>query len=81
MTTVAARLYHDGKVAQEIDLSKPIPHITQPKDFIWIGLHEPDDGALKRVQDHLAFIRLRWKMRLIPSICPRLTFTATICFW
>ena len=57
MTTIAARLYHDGKVAQEIDLSKPIPHITQPNDFIWMGLHEPDDGALKRVQDHFGVPR------------------------
>ena len=71
MTTVAARLYHDGKVAQEIDLSKPIPHITQPKDFIWIGLHEPDDGALKRVQDHFGLHPLAVEDALDPKHLPK----------
>ena len=71
MTTVAARLYHDGKVAQEIDLTKPIPHITQPKDFIWIGLHEPDDGALKRVQDHFGLHPLAVEDALDPKHLPK----------
>ena len=71
MTTVAARLYHDGKVAQEIDLTKPIPHISQPKDFIWIGLHEPDDGALKRVQDHFGLHPLAVEDALDPKHLPK----------
>jgi magnesium transporter len=71
MTTVAARLYHDGKVAQEIDLTKPIPHVTQPKDFIWIGLHEPDDGALKRVQDHFGLHPLAVEDALDPKHLPK----------
>lgn len=71
MTTVAARLYHDGKVAQEIDLNKPIPHITNPQDFIWIGLHEPDDGALKRVQDHFGLHPLAVEDALDPKHLPK----------
>jgi magnesium transporter len=52
MSVIAARLYRDGHFAAEIDIAKPIPHVEKPGDFIWIGLHEPDDGALKRIQDH-----------------------------
>ncbi|MCX7268505.1 MAG: magnesium and cobalt transport protein CorA [Sphingomonadales bacterium] len=71
MTTIAARLYHDGKAAQEIDLSKPIPHITRPNDFIWIGLHEPDDIALKRVQDHFGLHPLAVEDALDPKHLPK----------
>lgn len=71
MTTVAARLYHDGKIAQEIDLSEPIPPITRPNDFIWIGLHEPDTGALKRVQDHFGLHPLAVEDALDPKHLPK----------
>jgi magnesium transporter len=68
---VAARLYHYGRVVQEIDLNKPIPHMTQPNDFIWIGLHEPDDGALKRVQDHFGLHPLAVEDALDPTHLPK----------
>lgn len=71
MTIVAARLYHDGKAAQEIDLSKSIPRITRPNDFIWIGLHEPDDIALKRVQDHFGLHPLAVEDALDPKHLPK----------
>jgi magnesium transporter len=71
VTTVAARLYHDGKVAQEIDLAKPIPLVKQPKDFIWIGLHEPDDGVVKRVQDHFGLHPLAVEDALDPKHLPK----------
>jgi magnesium transporter len=71
MTTIAAKLYHDGKVAAEIDLSKPIPHIDKPADFMWIGLHEPDDGALKRIQDHFGLHPLAVEDALDPKHLPK----------
>ena len=71
MTTIAARLYHDGKAGQEIDLNKPIPHLTRPNDFIWIGLHEPDDVALKRVQDHFGLHPLAVEDALDPKHLPK----------
>jgi len=52
LSVVAARLYRDGRFVADIDIGKAIPHCNQPGDFIWIGLHEPDDGALKRIQEH-----------------------------
>jgi magnesium transporter len=71
MTTVAARLYHDGKIVQDIDLSKPIPHVGKPADFIWIGLHEPDDGLLKRIQDHFSLHPLAVEDALDPKHLPK----------
>ncbi len=71
MTTIAAKLYHDGKVATEIDLSKPIPHIDKPADFMWIGLHDPDDGALKRIQDHFGLHPLAVEDALDPKHLPK----------
>lgn len=71
MTTVAAKLYHDGKVSSVIDLSKPIPHVGKPADFIWIGLHEPDDGVLKRIQDHFGLHPLAVEDALDPKHLPK----------
>lgn len=71
MTTVAAKLYHDGKVVGNIDLSKPIPHVGKPADFIWIGLHEPDDGLVKRVQDHFGLHPLAVEDALDPKHLPK----------
>ncbi|MGB5079023.1 MAG: CorA family divalent cation transporter, partial [Sphingorhabdus sp.] len=51
MSVIAARIYRDGRFVAEIDLSKPIPHVER-SDFVWIGLHEPDDASLKRIQEH-----------------------------
>jgi magnesium transporter len=71
MSTVAAKLYHDGKVVENIDLSKPIPHLAKPADFIWIGLHEPDDGLLKRIQDHFGLHPLAVEDALDPKHLPK----------
>ncbi len=71
MTVIAARLYHDGKTVRDIDLSKPIPHVSKPTDFIWIGLHEPDDGLLKRIQDHFNLHPLAVEDALDPKHLPK----------
>lgn len=71
MSTIAATLYHDGKVASTINLTKPIPHIGKPADFIWIGLHEPDAGVLKRIQDHFCLHPLAVEDALDPKHLPK----------
>ena len=71
MTTIAAKLYHDGKVVADIDIAKPIPHVGKPGDFIWIGLHEPDDGALKRIQEHFGLHPLAVEDALDPKHLPK----------
>ncbi len=71
MSTVAAKLYHDGKVVENIDLSKPVPHVGKPADFIWIGLHEPDDRLLKRIQEHFGLHPLAVEDALDPKHLPK----------
>ena len=71
MTTIAAKLYHDGKVIEKIDMSKPIPHLGKPADFMWIGLHEPGDGVLKRIQEHFGLHPLAVEDALDPKHLPK----------
>ncbi len=72
MTVIAARLYRDGKTLADLDLSKSIPHVEKPSDFIWIGLHEPDDGALKRIQEHFGLHQLAVEDALDPRHLPKM---------
>ncbi len=72
MSVIAARLYREGKMLAEIDLSKPIPHVEKPSDFIWIGLHEPDDGQLKRIQEHFGLHPLAVEDALDPRHLPKM---------
>jgi magnesium transporter len=72
MSIVAARLYRDGRFAADIDIAKPIPHFNKPGDFVWIGLHEPDDGALKRIQEHFGLHPLAVEDALDPKHLPKL---------
>jgi magnesium transporter len=72
MTVIAAKIYREGKILSEIDLSKPIPHVDKPNDFIWIGLHEPDDGALKRIQEHFGLHPLAVEDALDPRHLPKM---------
>jgi magnesium transporter len=72
MSIVAARLYRDGRFVADIDISKTIPHCNQSGDFIWIGLHEPDDGALKRIQEHFGLHPLAVEDALDPRHLPKL---------
>jgi magnesium transporter len=72
MTVIAARLYRDGKMVTDIDLTKSIPHVDKQGDFIWIGLHEPDDGALKRIQEHFGLHSLAVEDALDPRHLPKM---------
>ena len=71
MSTIAAKLYRDGKPLTEIDVSKPIPQLEKPADFIWIGLLEADDGALKKIQEHFCLHPLAVEDALDPRHLPK----------
>ncbi len=72
MSVIAARIYREGKMLFEIDLTKPIPHVEKPGDFIWIGLHEPDDASLKRIQEHFGLHPLAVEDALDPRHLPKM---------
>jgi magnesium transporter len=71
MTTIAAKIYRDGKAIAELDSTKAIPHLERPGDFIWIGMHEPTDGALKRIQEHFGLHPLAVEDALDPKHLPK----------
>lgn len=72
MSTIAAKLYHDGRVVRDIDLAEVIPQLEKPNDFIWIGLHGTDDGALKKIQDHFGLHPLAVEDALDPRHLPKM---------
>lgn len=58
MTVVAARIYREGRLLSEFDPAGPIPALEKPSDFMWIGLHSPDDKQLLAIQNHLGLHEL-----------------------
>jgi magnesium transporter len=72
MTVIAARIYRDGKSLGDLDLGAAIPTIDRAGDFMWIGLHEPDDGMLLKVQEHFGLHPLAVEDALDPRHLPKL---------
>ena len=42
--------YRNGQAVGEIGIDEISEVIKQPDTFVWLGLHEPDDALLLRVQ-------------------------------
>lgn len=51
MSVVAAYLYRQGKRVGPVSLDQ-CPPLTDPSDFIWIGMHEPTEAELLLLQEH-----------------------------
>lgn len=71
MTTIAARIYRDGRLLSEVDVAKGLPQLEKPADFIWIGLHEPHDAILAMVQNHFGLHPLAVEDALDPKHLPK----------
>ncbi|MBX9606285.1 MAG: magnesium and cobalt transport protein CorA [Gammaproteobacteria bacterium] len=50
MTVIAARLYRDGRIVQDIAIDQPLPRVPAGSEFYWIGLCEPDAAELAALQ-------------------------------
>ena len=72
MTVIAARIYRNGRLLTDVDLRKPIPALTNPEDFIWIGLHEPDAATVSAVQKHFGLHELAVEDALDPRHLPKM---------
>jgi magnesium transporter len=72
MTAVAARIYRDGRLLTDVDLSKPVPTLEKKNDFIWIGLHEPDQATLMGIQSHFGLHPLAVEDALDPKHLPKM---------
>ena len=50
MSVVAAYIYRDGVRAREVSLDDPKALVTEPGEFVWIGLYEPSAEELGRLK-------------------------------
>jgi magnesium transporter len=71
MTVIAARLYRDGRLLHDIDMAKPLPKFDNKSDFLWIGLHEPDDASLHNIQERFGLHPLAVEDALDPRHLPK----------
>ncbi|MGL5838839.1 MAG: magnesium and cobalt transport protein CorA [Sphingorhabdus sp.] len=71
MTVIAARIYREGRLLSEVDLTKPIPVLAK-NDFIWIGLCEPDQATINVVQSHFGLHALAVEDALDPRHLPKM---------
>lgn len=72
MTVIAARIYRDGRLLTEFDPCGVIPHLENPDDFLWIGLHEPSDRELMAIQAHFGLHELAVEDALDPRHLPKI---------
>jgi magnesium transporter len=68
---IAARIYRDGKLLRDIDISQPLP-VLEKGDFVWIGLYEPDPQTLIQIQKHFGLHELAVEDALDPKHLPKM---------
>lgn len=72
MTVIAARIYRDGRLLSEADAVTATPKLEQKDDFIWIGLHEPDDALLQAISKNFGLHELAVEDALDPRHLPKM---------
>ena len=72
MSVIAARIYRDGRLLREVDVAEASPKLEQKGDFVWIGLHEPDDATLALVQKQFGLHELAVEDALDPKHLPKM---------
>jgi magnesium transporter len=58
LNIIAARIYRDGRLLSEVDALAATPKLEQKDDFLWIGLHEPDDATLNAISENFGLHEL-----------------------
>jgi magnesium transporter len=72
VSIIAARIYRDGRLLSEVNVAKGLPQLEKPSDFLWIGLHEPDDATLSAIQKHFHLHELAVEDALDPRHLPKM---------
>ena len=72
MSVIAARIYREGRLLSEIDVAAASPKLEKKDDFIWIGLHEPDDDMLAMIQQQFGLHELAVEDALDPRHLPKM---------
>ena len=52
MTVVAAFLYRNGKPVTPVSLDQPVQCASDRSEFVWIGLFEPSEEELRKLQEN-----------------------------
>ena len=72
MSVIAAYLYRDGKRVREISIDEPTPCGDDPSEFVWIGLLEPSDEELFKLQEqfglHPLAVEDAFKAHQLPKV-------------
>jgi magnesium transporter len=72
MSAIAARIYRDGRLLSDVDAQTASPKLEQKGDFIWIGLHEPDDATLNTISRNFGLHDLAVEDALDPRHLPKM---------
>jgi magnesium transporter len=72
MSVVAARIYRDGRMLCDVGFDKPVLPLENKGDFVWIGLHEPDEATLKTIQQNFGLHELAVEDALDPRHLPKM---------
>jgi magnesium transporter len=72
MSVIAARIYRDGRLLSDVDALTITPKLEQKSDFIWIGLHEPDDATLQVISKNFGLHELAVEDALDPKHLPKM---------
>jgi magnesium transporter len=72
LSIIAARIYRDGRLLSEVDALTATPKLEQKGDFIWIGLHEPDDATLNSIRQNFGLHELAVEDALDPRHLPKM---------
>jgi magnesium transporter len=52
MSLVAASLYRNGKLVGPVSIDQPVPCAADRSEFVWVGLFEPSESELRRLQEN-----------------------------
>jgi magnesium transporter len=72
VTIVSSRIYRDGRLLSEVDALTATPKLEQKDDFVWIGLHEPDDATLNAISKNFGLHELAVEDALDPRHLPKM---------
>jgi magnesium transporter len=72
VSVIAARVYRDGRLLSEVVAETATPKLEVPGDFVWIGLHEPDDELLDKVRQNFGLHELAVEDALDPRHLPKM---------
>lgn len=71
MTVISSRIYRDGRLLAEVDPLTACPVLDSTSDFIWIGLHDPDDATLTQISQNFGLHELAVEDALDPKHLPK----------